>query len=72
MWGRVNGMDVRVTALCRANPWMDELMAETLVKMDDQGKLEGYMDAYVPPKISVDTITECEEQSRSTSLSIQA
>ena len=75
-------MDSRVASLCKANPWMDELLAETLLKMDDQGKLHSYFEAYENPgpvkeermrsvsitqEKSLDMITECEGQSPSTS-----
>ena len=35
--------------LIRIYPWLDHLMAETLLKMSAQGKLQEFVDAVPPP-----------------------
>lgn len=36
-------MDPRTDALVQTYPFLDHLMAETLLKMSDQGKLDSFM-----------------------------
>jgi hypothetical protein len=33
------------THLMRVYPWLDHMMADTLIKMSQQGKLQSYVDA---------------------------
>ena len=41
-------MDPRTDALVQTYPFLDHLMAETLLKMSDEGKLESYIKNSTP------------------------
>ena len=47
-------MDPRINALLQTYPFLDHLMAETLLKMSDEGKLNSFMQS-IPEQMPTPT-----------------